>query len=294
MENHADLDDRVANGARALALNAVTDSPEETAAQPGRIVCPACGSEQEIPTRRAKRCIICGKPLSEVHAAVPAPPPESTAARPTNLVEAAAELTKQEPRRGPIREILELLAIDKRVTSVLAFLPLWGIWRISRSDQHTTNEKILLSVASLGVTAIFTLAIWTAVPSEAERAREVHKKIDAQILGLADLVREYQRDHGELPDESVWQRSANGADLRFYDPWGRVYHYRRGADGFTIGTWGRDGTIGGEWEDADVSADFSAPPIAPTPAPTRRPTPAPTPEPTVQPSGPPAAEPSSP
>lgn len=269
------------------------DSPEDSSSQPGRIVCPECGSEQEIPARRAKRCIICGKTLTAGSAA--GPPVDAGSPRPTSLVEAAAELTKQEPKRGPIREILELLAIDKRVTSVLAFIPLWGVWRISRSDQHTLQERSLLAVASLGATAIFALAMWAAVPSEAERAMEVRKRVDAQVQVLAELIREYQRDHGSLPDESVWQRSADGADLRFYDPWGRIYRYKNGADGFTISTWGRDGTIGGEHEDADLSTDFAAPAIPPTPSPLPQPTRTPTTTELSTPSSvPSAAEPSFP
>ena len=195
--------------------------------------------------------MICGKPLFAIG--------ERTTPRreeETGLADAAAALARHEPDPGSLAEVHDLLSVDKRLTSLLAFVPLWGLWRLSRSSQHTPPEKLLLVIASLGVTAILILGAWAALPGAAEHARETRDRIGSQIQGLAGLVREYHRAHAILPDDSVWHRSAANGDLRFYDPWGRVYRYERGPEGFTIGTYGRDGTPGGKGEDTDVSSEF--------------------------------------
>jgi general secretion pathway protein G len=157
-----------------------------------------------------------------------------------------------------------LLAAEKRLTSMLAFVPVWGLRKLSRSEQHTSGEKSLLALASLGMTMLLGLGIVAILPSAKERAEQTRAKVRQQIDTLARLVEEYRREHGALPDELAWQRSATSADLRFYDPWGRIFHYRPNDDGFAIASYGRDGALGGEGEDTDLSVEF---PPAPEPGP---------------------------
>jgi general secretion pathway protein G len=198
--------------------------------------------------------VICGKSLFAVGERI-APRREEE----TGLAEAAAALGRYEPDPGPLAEVHDLLSVDKRLTSLLAFVPLWGLWRLSRSSQHAPQEKLLLVIASLGVTAILILGAWAVLPGVAEHARETRDRIGSQIQALAGLVREYYREHAILPDDSVWHRSAANGDLRFYDPWGRIYRYEWGPGEFTIGTYGRDGAPGGEGEDTDLFSEFPMP-----------------------------------
>ncbi|MBI2962776.1 MAG: type II secretion system protein GspG [Deltaproteobacteria bacterium] len=257
----------------------MTEPPQDSSPASKRILCLGCGSEQDAPGGSAPRCVICGESLlgaPPAPAAVPgpriaAPPPVAE----SEAVAAAADLSRRRPRSGPHPEIEALLSTDKRLTSMLSFVPLWGLWRLSQSDQHTPQEMSLLGAASIGLTMLLVLATWTLVPSADERARAVHERARGQIRVLAGLVESYGREHGKLPDESAWQRSAAGADLRFYDPWGKIYRYAPGETGFTISTYGRDGVSGGRREDQDVSLAFAAPsPPAPAASP---PTPAATP-----------------
>lgn len=203
-----------------------------------------------MPGGLVKHCVICGKPLFAPAKTIALRREDESA-----LTEAAAALAKQAPKTGPPAELDDLLTVDKRLTSLLAFVPLWGPWQLSRSSQHTPQEKLLLATASLGVTAILALATWALLPGAAEHVRETRGRIDSQIRVLDGLIQEYYREHGALPDDSVWQRSASG-DLRFYDPWGRIYRYSPGAEQFAIGTYGREGVPGGKGDDADVSAEF--------------------------------------
>lgn len=245
----------------------MTEPPQDAAAPSGRVVCPSCGSEQDAPGGQAPQpCAICGKPLLE---AAPAPPParsESGAAlaQPESGLAAAAEVfSKQQPRSGPHPEVDALLSVDKRLTSILALVPLWGLWRLSQSDQHTSQEKSLLGAASLGLAILLALGVWAIVPSAEERADAVRAQVRQRIQVLAGLVEEYRKEHGALPDQAAWRHSAAGGDLRFYDPWGQIYGYAPSRNGFTISTYGRDGVPGGRREDTDVSVEFAdAPPPA--------------------------------
>ncbi|WP_417488551.1 type II secretion system major pseudopilin GspG [Maricaulis sp.] len=60
----------------------------------------------------------------------------------------------------------------------------------------------------------------------------------------------------EAPEESVtWRGPYFGNASGFNDPWGRPYIYLRvePGDRFTLSTLGRDGEVGGEGEDGDLS-----------------------------------------
>ncbi len=185
---------------------------------------------------------------------------------PESWLAAAAEVfSKQPPRAGRIRRSTPCVFGRQRLTSILSLIPLWGLWRLSRSDQHTPQEMSLLGAASIGLTILLLLGIWTLVPNADERAQAAHEGVRRQIQVLAGLVEDYRKEHGRLPDDSAWQRSAAGADLRFYDPWGKLYRYAPDGEGFTITTHGRDGVPGGRREDEDVSMEYTAPSLPATP-----------------------------
>ena len=232
----------------------MVDATEDSSSPPDRVICPSCGGEQERPSSpHLQRCVICGESLL----AAPAERPPSK--RNNALTEVAEALSRQTPPSGPAPEVSALLNAEKRLTSMLAFIPVWGLLRLSRSEQHTRAERSLLALASLGVTMLLGLGILMIMPTAKERADETRARIRQQIDVLGRLVEEYGREHGALPDEPAWQRSAASADLRFYDPWGRAYHYTPSGDGFVIASYGRDDAPGGDGEDGDVSVDFPPP-----------------------------------
>ncbi|SDL67570.1 type II secretion system protein G (GspG) [Maricaulis salignorans] len=80
-------------------------------------------------------------------------------------------------------------------------------------------------------------------------------------LFYLDMGRYPDMDEGlealmEAPEESVmWRGPYFGNSSGFNDPWGRPYLYLRvePGDRFTLSTLGRDGEVGGEGEDGDLS-----------------------------------------
>lgn len=163
------------------------------------------------------------------------------------------------PAEAPItrtQEIEEIAAGEKRARSLAALIPVFGLWRVWRSSLHSQGEKIVLGLVSLLVTAAAAYGLWTAIPGAEERSAEVRQKVEQQIQVLGQLVGGYRADQGSWPDSEAWRRSAEMADPRFYDPWGRIYEYALEGGKFTIGTYGRDGRPGGGREDADVFVTF--------------------------------------
>jgi hypothetical protein len=242
--------------------------------------CPSCGTEQMLTAvRTADACLICGQSFADGAEVAPAFVPNRSNPRAyddsvvvVNEVDslpdiesnagglaAAAGLVKEEATFATTPpELEELIASDKRVRSIIVLIPFWGLWRLRRSDVHSPSEKRVLGGLSLFLTAFLMIGVAAARPSASERANAMHARVEASISALHELVREYRAQHGEFPDAAVWRRSAESADSRFYDPWGRIYGYERQGDSITISTLGRDGAAGGRGEDTDVSARFSA------------------------------------
>lgn len=237
-----------------------------------RIVCPSCGTEQEMPGGRRARCVICAKPLAATEApgalepsAAHEPPaaqdPRERAPSPTMALPAT------EPKARPLEDVTAVLASHKRVTSWLALVPVWGPWKLSASSDHTPHEKMRLYLASAALTGALLAGVWMALPGAHERAAEQRRRVEDEVRLLRGLVEEYRRQRGTLPDANAWRRSAQSGDLRFYDPWGRLYRYDSDGAGYSISTFGRDGVEGGSGEDADVVRRFDAAPQAEAPSP---------------------------
>ncbi|HLE57242.1 MAG TPA: type II secretion system protein GspG [Rhodothermia bacterium] len=105
----------------------------------------------------------------------------------------------------------------------------------------------------VGLTLLAAIVIFSFLPSGSPRRAEIARRIDSEIETLKSLAVEYLAEQGSYPDSATWRRWADRADSRFYDPWGRLYHYESADDGsLTISSLGRDGTAGGQEEDADV------------------------------------------
>ena len=225
-----------------------------TEISPNRVVCPACGASQGPPRKgRKPLCLICSAPLSvsDILPAGPTKPVEGPAARPL-LGEAKKALADEGLKIFSCGELDDVLRSERRVTSILAFVPFWGLWQLSRSTVHTAPNKMLLSLASIGLSLALVCGLWHALPDAQSRAAARHDLVAHNLQKLSELVRDYAHEHRTFPDAAAWQRSADGGDLRFFDPWGRLFRYRATDGGVEIGTYGADDQPGGHGEDADV------------------------------------------
>jgi hypothetical protein len=189
----------------------------------------------------------------------PDPPPRLRSSR---AERALAELLSKIPRSETPVLIDELVAIEKRGDSLLAFVPLFGPWLIRRSERLTAREKQRLSVFSVALTLATLAVVWTLMPSSADRLASLHERIESEMRGLGNVAERYRADHASYPDQATWARFAARADGRFFDPWGRPYRYEPRDDGLTLGTLGRDGREGGSDQDADVALDHKPSPAA--------------------------------
>ncbi len=220
---------------------------------PNRIVCPGCGTAQTLRKNRKAVCVICAEPLAAGDGAdvVTIEKSEDAASRP--LIAAARQaLAEASPAPFACAELDDVLRSERRVTSVFAFVPLLGLWLISRSQRHTAPQKRRLAFASVLVTVLLAIGAAQLLPDARSRAAAKHGAIEASLGRLSSLVRDYAHEHHRLPDAAAWQRSAEAGDLRFFDPWGHTYRYLPAAGEASLGTYGADDAPGGYGEDADV------------------------------------------
>ncbi len=152
--------------------------------------------------------------------------------------------------------VSELRIADKRLSSLLAFLPFVGPWRIQRSKWHSRVEKFWLTWLSIGLTALGVWAIVERLPTPETELEVLRGRIATEQKSLGEFADQYRAGHGTYPDQLVWQHYADRADPMFFDPWGRRYRYDSTAGEVTISTLGRDGIVGGSGDDADVTARF--------------------------------------
>lgn len=239
-----------------------------------RVRCPACDTEQELATGA---CIACGQDLSESSPAQPPsrgdpgrgglesvpPPADRTPPSPpslrgeTTFEIASGDLHAQAARLPPtppssrFEDIEALRRGDKRRETALGLLPLFGPWRISRSELHTPGEKLLIGALSLALTLCLGVLAATVRPDRARRASLLAARVEREIRELQGLVEEFRATRGRLPTREEWGASVSSADARFYDPWGRPYLYEPTGEGYRVGTYGSDGMPGGAAEAAD-------------------------------------------
>ena len=159
---------------------------------------------------------------------------------------------------GLPKMVTEILAVEKRGDSLLAFVPLVGPWLIGRSERHTRQEKQWLSALSVGLTLVIFAVFWSLMPRDRLASLRERTRLEMRVLG--DVAERYRADHGSYPDEATWNHFAEGTDGRFFDPWDRPYHYEPHGEGLTLKTLGRDGLEGGSGEDADVTVEHLRPP----------------------------------
>ena len=236
-----------------------------------RLRCRACGTDQEASASEAAVCEICGASFSENATDAPidldADPIDLAAERIDLGAEAAAASDRSEVRRqlrtfeqmraappgGAAQEIGVVLAATKRADFFLSLVPLWGPLRLWRSDTHARGEKIRWTAASIAVTLALAVGIIALLPTAAERAEIARARVEADFDEIAALVERYTADTGRYPTAEVWDQTAARGDLRFLDPWNRVYRYRLEPDQFVLDTYGRDGQPGGSADDADLA-----------------------------------------
>jgi len=151
------------------------------------------------------------------------------------------------------RMVSELRGADKRLSSLLVFLPFVGPWRFQRSKWHSRAEKFWLTWLSIGLTALGVWAIVDRLPTPGNELEVLRARIAREQKSLVEFADRYRAQHGTYPDQMAWQHYADRADPMFFDPWGRRYRYDSASGEVTITTLGRDGVVGGIGDDADVS-----------------------------------------
>ena len=137
------------------------------------------------------------------------------------------------------------------MATLTAFVPLWGIYRLWRTELYALAQKVRLTVASLGLTAALALAAGSVLSHAAGGTTPTAQKTERDLGELAELVVQYRQRYGGNPDEATWANSTGRGDSRFSDLWGRAYVLRREDDILSVGTLGRDGEPGGEGSDED-------------------------------------------
>ncbi len=155
--------------------------------------------------------------------------------------------------------IEEILAFERRASWRAAFIPFLGPWLVWNQGS-TVYERSRLRAASITTTGLTMVLIMLLLTILRTRFTTTAERVDAEIRRLGEIAEAYRATHGDFPDTGVWGRTAELPDPRFFDPWGRRYEYRPGKDGVSIGTFGEDGAIGGDGDDADVFETFTPPP----------------------------------
>jgi hypothetical protein len=227
-----------------------------------RVRCLACATEQEVPDSGPGACEICGTPLpgsrgdlgdevSLVDSGRPGAFADEEVGAPPTPPSFADLLAAPTGAAG--KELDELVEQEKRVVTILSFVPLWGPWYLWQSELHGEDEKLRWGAASLALTAAILIAIVSLLPGAAERTAAARSRIEEDVAELASLIETFRRNAGLYPDDEAWQRSVERGDPRFFDPWNRPYAYRLEPDAYVLTTLGRDGAPGGTGEDADVS-----------------------------------------
>jgi general secretion pathway protein G len=129
-----------------------------------------------------------------------------------------------------------------------------------------TLIELLVVIVILGLLAVI---VGPEIVGRVGEARSTSARTQMELLGLA--LDNYKLDTGSYPTTeqglaALRDRPARGSAVNWrgpylkkavpLDPWKRPYVYRspgpRGADGYELVTLGRDGTSGGEGEDADI------------------------------------------
>ena len=136
-----------------------------------------------------------------------------------------------------------------------------------RRRRGFTLIELLVVIVILGLLAVI---VGPEIVGRVSEARSTSARTQMALIELA--LDNYRLDNGSYPTTeqglaALRDRPSRGAVPNWrgpylkkavpLDPWKRPYVYRspgaRGADGYELVTLGRDGTSGGEGEDADIT-----------------------------------------
>ena len=150
-------------------------------------------------------------------------------------------------------KVAELLRAERRATSLIAFVPVIGPWRLLQSTAHGPQQKHLLISLSAALTGALVAIFVALVPVTSEVAT-LRERVQSDARVLDGIVEDFRSRNGRSPDQEEFRESAAEAHLSIFDPWGRPYFYQPSPMTVTFGSLGKDGTPGGVDEDADVAA----------------------------------------
>jgi len=129
-----------------------------------------------------------------------------------------------------------------------------------RQNDRKLGFTLLELIVVITVIGIMSTFVVIQVGGFSGKAKQT--KAQADVKTIFDAATMYYTQVGRYPDsiaELVNARDDSGqpitGSLREYpmDPWGREYYYEIGPDGPIVICYGRDGSEGGEGEDADQS-----------------------------------------
>jgi len=149
--------------------------------------------------------------------------------------------------------------LDIRLSRIAASIPFLGPWLIPWRGEMTAIERKRIRTISLTATGLGIVAMAALVFDASSRSLPREKRALSEIQDLGDIVQEFRIRNGVYPDWTMWQRTLEQGDPRYYDPWRRAYLYKFHKHSVSIGTLGRDGTEGGAGEDADIWQAFRPP-----------------------------------
>lgn len=131
----------------------------------------------------------------------------------------------------------------------------------------TSGVTILEILVVLAIIALLASVVAPRVIGQLGKAKSQTAAL--QIDNLVSAVQLFYIDTGRYPSETEglpalfsepagaegWSGPYLDTEEALSDPWGRDYIYSgEGAEGFDIQSLGRDGTTGGEGEDADLAS----------------------------------------
>jgi hypothetical protein len=191
----------------------------------------------------------------------PAPAKPHAQAPSARLSEALARVVATGTPAEAMGKVAELLEAEKRATSLVAFVPVIGPWRLLQSTAHSAREQRLLISLSAALTGALAAALVMLVPVTSEVAT-LHERVQSDARMLDGVVEGFRSQHGRSPSQEEFRESVGEAHLSIFDPWGRPYFYQPAPVTVTFGSLGKDGAPGGVEQDADDAATFpyAAPP----------------------------------
>lgn len=138
-----------------------------------------------------------------------------------------------------------------------------------RNRKYTEAWSFIETLIVMAIILILTAAVGLSSVKQIDKAKVVSARSQLETFSLA--LDSYYMDNGEYPSEeqglaALWQKPTTSPEPKYWngpyisknvpkDPWGNEYKYMvPGENGLPFGiiSYGKNGTEGGEGNDADI------------------------------------------